>query len=255
MAFEFNRDEPSAGKDGAPLDVDTALLEDLADSYRILAMEGVLDAWGHVSIRHPKRPDRYLMSRSLAPADVTVDDIMEFNLDSVPVDPRGRKVYMERFIHGEAFKARPDVMAVVHSHSPTVIPYTVTNVKLKAIFHNASFLADGPPVFDSRDVGGPANTMLVDNGAQGAHLANVLGSKPVALMRGHGNLVVGPSLEVAVFRAIYTEVNARLQINATILGGPINFLNEQESARQQTTDRAWEYWKKKVQRFGCQTKS
>lgn len=243
------KDEHSAAVQGTPIDVDPALLEDLADSYRILAMEGVLDAWGHVSIRHPDNPDRYLMSRSLAPADVTTDDIMEFDLDSVPVDPRGRKIYMERFIHGETYKARPDVMAIVHSHSPTVIPYTVTQTKLQAIFHNASFLADGPPVFDSRDVGGPANTMLVDNDAQGAQLARVLGQHPVALMRGHGNVVVGPNIEVAVFRAIYTEVNARLQINATILGGPINFLNAQESARTQTTDRAWEFWKNKLRRL------
>lgn len=243
---DHNRDEPSDNINGPVLDVDPALLEDLADANRILAMEGVLDAWGHVSVRHPTRPDRYLMSRSLAPADVTVDDIMELDLDSVPIDPRGRRVYMERFIHGEAYKARPDVKAIVHSHSPTVIPYTVSQTKLQAIFHNASFLADGPPVFDSRDVGGPDNTMLVDNGDQGAHLAHVLGERPVALMRGHGNIVVGPTLEVAVFRAIYTEVNARLQINATILGGPINFLNAEEAARQQTTDRAWEYWKKKV---------
>jgi HCOMODA/2-hydroxy-3-carboxy-muconic semialdehyde decarboxylase len=226
--------------------VDHALCMDLVAAYRVLANEGVLDSFGHVSMRHPTAPDRYLLSRSLAPGSVTLDDLMEFDLDSVPVDARGRGLYMERFIHGEIYKARPDVMAVVHSHSPTVIPFSVTQVPLRAIFHNGSFLGDGAPVFEIRHAAGEQNNMLVDNGTVGAALAQSLGSAPVALMRGHGNVVVGPSLEVAVFRAVYTEVNARLQIQASILGGPINFLNEYEAAKPQVTSRPWAFWKSKV---------
>jgi HCOMODA/2-hydroxy-3-carboxy-muconic semialdehyde decarboxylase len=226
--------------------VDRALCADLVAAYRVLANEGVLDSFGHVSIRHPTAPDRYLISRSLAPGSVTADDLMEFDLDSRPIDRSGRGIYLERFIHGEIYKARPDVMAVVHSHSPTVIPFSVTQVPLRAIFHNGSFLADGAPVFEIRDAAGDENHMLVGNGALGAALARTLGPAPVALMRGHGNVVVGPSLEVAVFRAVYTEVNARLQIQASILGGPITFLNAHEAAKPQVTDRPWTYWKSKL---------
>jgi HCOMODA/2-hydroxy-3-carboxy-muconic semialdehyde decarboxylase len=226
--------------------VDPALIDDLVCAYRILANEGVLDSFGHVSVRHPGRPDRYLLARSIAPGTVTPADIMEFDLDSVPVDARGRGIYMERFIHGEIYKVRPDVTAVVHSHSPTVIPFGVTTTPLRAIFHNASFLGAGAPVFEIREAAGERNNMLVDNGRLGAALAHSLGSAPVALMRGHGDVVVGPNLEVAAFRAIYTEVNARLQIQASILGGPINFLNEYEAAKPQVTSRPWAFWKQKV---------
>lgn len=226
--------------------VDQVLCTDLVAAYRVLAHEGVLDSFGHVSMRHPTAPDRYLMSRSLAPGSVTLDDLMEFDLDSRPIDARGRNVYMERFIHGEIYKARPDVMAVVHSHSPTVIPFSVTQTPLRAIFHNASFLGEGAPVFEIREAAGEKNNMLVDNGEVAAALARSLGAAPVALMRGHGNVVVGPNIEVTVFRSVYTEVNARLQIQASILGGPINFLNQYEAAKPQVTSRPWAFWKSKV---------
>ena len=226
--------------------VDPALIDDLVSAYRILANEGVLDSFGHVSVRHPAAPDRYLMSRALAPGAVTADDIMELDLDGNPVEARGRKVYMERFIHGETYRARPEVNAVVHSHSPAVIPFSVTQVPLRAIFHNGSFLGDGVPVFEIREAAGENNTMLVDTPALGAALARSLGSHPVVLMRGHGNTVVGPDLEVAVFRAVYTEVNARLQLQAAILGGPITFLNAYEAAKPQVTDRPWAYWKSRL---------
>jgi HCOMODA/2-hydroxy-3-carboxy-muconic semialdehyde decarboxylase len=147
--------------------VAAALIADLVCAYRILANEGVLDSFGHVSVRHPRASDRYLMSRALAPGSVTADDIMEFDLDGNPVEARGRKVYMERFIHGETYRARPDVNAVVHSHSPTVIPFSVTQVPLRAIFHNGSFLGDGVPVFEIREAAGENNTMLVDTGLTG----------------------------------------------------------------------------------------
>jgi HCOMODA/2-hydroxy-3-carboxy-muconic semialdehyde decarboxylase len=240
----FDSGDRIAPLTGGP--VEPALIEDLVSAYRILANEGVLDSFGHVSIRHPSHPHRYLISRSTAPGSVTAVDIMEFDLDSVAVDQQGRGIYLERFIHGEIYKARPDVMAVVHSHSPSVIPFSVTTTPLRAIFHNGSFLGAGVPVFEIRDAAGEKNNMLVDNAAFGAALARALGSSPVALMRGHGDVVVGSNLEVTVFRAIYTEVNARLQLQAAILGGPITFLNEYESAKPQVTSRPWEYWKSKL---------
>ncbi len=170
------------------------------------------------------------MSRSLAPILVTADDLMEYDLDSHPVDPQGRTSVLERFIHGEIYKVRSDVKAVIHSHSPTVVPFSVTQVPLKPVIHVASFLWVGVPVFEIRDVGGPATTMLVRNPALGHALAATLGDKPVALMRGHGNVVVGPDVQTAVSRAIYTEVNARLQAIAIGLGGPITYISAEEGA-------------------------
>jgi ribulose-5-phosphate 4-epimerase/fuculose-1-phosphate aldolase len=230
--------------------VDPALIEDLVAASRILATEGVLDGYGHVSMRHPARSDRYLMSRSLAPALVTADDIMEFDLESNPVDQRGRTMFRERFLHGMIFKARPDVMAVVHSHSPAVIPFGITPVTMRPTFHMAAFLYEEPPVFEIRDVAGWTN-MLITSNALGAALAETLGSKSVALMRGHGNVVVGPNLPIAVFRAIYTEVNARLQTTALALGGPVNYLSPQEGdiiTNKEPGDvgRAWNLWKTKA---------
>jgi len=230
--------------------VDPGLIEDLVAASRILAAEGVLDGYGHVSMRHPGNPDRYLMSRSLAPALVTTDDIMELDLASNPVDARGRSMFRERFIHGMIFKARPDVMAVVHSHSPAVIPFGITQVPMRPTFHMAAFLYRQPPVFEIRDVAGWTN-MLITSNHLGAALARTLGENSVALMRGHGNVVVGPSLPIAVFRAIYTEVNARLQTAAIVLGGPVNYLSPQEGdiiTNQEPGDvgRAWNLWKTKA---------
>src|SRR5262245_32612835 len=175
--------------------VDPALIEDLVAASRILAAEGVLDGYGHVSMRHPGHAERYLMSRSLAPALVTADDIMELDLESNPVDARGRTMFRERFIHGMIFNARPDVMAVVHSHSPAVIPFGITQVPMQPTFHMAAFLYRQPPVFEIRDVAGWTN-MLITSNQLGAALADTLGDNPVALMRGHGNVVVGPSLPI-----------------------------------------------------------
>ena len=230
--------------------VDPALLEDLVAASRILAAEGVLDGYGHVSMRHPGSPDRYLMARSLAPALVTAEDIMEFDLESNPVDARGRTMFRERFIHGMLYRARPDVMAVVHSHSPAVIPFGITPVAMKPTFHMAAFLYEEPPVFEIRDHAGWTN-MLITSNELGAALARTLGDRSVALMRGHGNIVVGPTLPIAVFRAIYTEVNARLQTTAIMLGGPINYLAPEEGEiitykHKGDVGRAWELWKKKA---------
>ena len=167
----------AAPASGGP--IDPALLQDLVAANRILADEGVLDAYGHVSIRHPGNPNRYLMSRSLAPILVNAADIMEYDLDSNPVDPKGRTSVLERFIHGEIYKARPVVKAVIHSHSPAVIPFGITQVPMRPVYHLASFLWVGVPVYEIRDAGGPATSMLVRNGSSQKPLPRTLGDKPV----------------------------------------------------------------------------
>ena len=229
--------------------VDPALIDDLVVASRILAKHGVLDAWGHVSMRHPKNPERYLLSRARAPALVSAEDIMEFDLDSNPVDQRDRRMFLERFIHGSAFKARPDVNAVVHSHSPTVIPFSVTDQPLKAISHIASFLAKGCPCFEIRDVG-LTQGLLVTNNKQGAALAKVLGDGPVALMRGHGNLVVAGDIPRAVHRALYTEVNAQQLVTALSFGRPITYIAEDEISDPKRLGDSWEVWKKEAMENG-----
>jgi len=226
------------------------LLEDIVVGSRILADFGVLDGFGHVSARHPTNPNHFLMSRSLAPALVTADDIMEFDLDGNPVDARGRTVFLERFIHSEIYKARPDVMSVVHTHSPGVIPFSVTKVPLRAMFHNPSFLAVGVPVWDIRKDFGDTD-MLVSNPALGKSLAQTLGNKPVVLMRGHGDVTVGPSVKMAVFRAYYTDVNAKLQSQAMALGGDVKYLTPGEGEKGDKVnfiviDRIWNLWKMRV---------
>lgn len=241
-------DTASAPSSGGP--VDPGQIEDLVAASRILAAEGVLDGYGHVSMRHPGHGERYLMSRSLAPALVTADDIMELDLDSNAVDGRDRTMFRERFIHGMIYRARPDVTAVVHSHSPAVIPYGITTVPMRPTFHMAAFLYQEPPVFEIRDVAGWTN-MLITSNERGQALADTLGDKPVALMRGHGNVVVGPTLPIAVFRAIYTEVNARLQTTAHMLGGPVNYISPEEgdiitNKHPGDVGRAWNLWKTKA---------
>src|SRR5580692_5720544 len=202
---------PTCAQTPAPASgIDVALAEDIVIGSRVLAEFGVLDGFGHVSARSPTNPDHFLMSRSLAPALVTADDIMEFDLDGNAVDARGRSVFLERFIHSEIYKARSDVMAVVHTHSPGVIPFSVSKVPLRAMFHNPAFLAVGVPVWDIRKDFGETS-MLVNNAALGKSLAETLSDKPVVLMRGHGDVTVGPTVKMAVFRAYYTDVNARLQ--------------------------------------------
>ena len=232
--------------------VDAELIGDLVAANRILAAEGVLDGFGHVSARHDKDPGRFLLARSMAPALVTAGDVMEFDLDGNPVDARGRTAYLERFIHSEIYRVHPEVQAVVHSHSPAVIPFGVVGVALRPIFHLGGFLGVGVPVFEIRDAGGPATDMLIRNAGLGAALAKTLGSAPVALLRGHGNVVVGQSVKEAVFRAIYTEVNARLESEALRLGqGQVVFLNEEEAKAAAETNsaqigRPWELWKAKA---------
>jgi ribulose-5-phosphate 4-epimerase/fuculose-1-phosphate aldolase len=243
---EISAQTPSASLPG----VDPALLEDIAVGSRILADFGVLDGFGHVSARSPTNPNHFLMSRSLAPALVTPEDVMEFDLDGNPVDARGRKVFLERFIHAEIYRARPDVMSVVHTHSAGVIPFSVSKVPLRAMYHNPAFLAGGVPVWDIRKDFGDTN-MLVSNAAIGRSLATALGDKPVVLMRGHGDVAVGPSVKAAVFRAYYTDVDAKLQAQALALGGEPNYLTPGEGEKADQTnlvviDRIWNLWRMKV---------
>ncbi len=235
---------------GGPVAAD--LIADLAASSRVLAARGVVDAAGHVSLRHPQAPDRYLMSCAKAPALVTPDDIVEYDLDSNPCNAGGRGVFLERFIHGEIYKARPDINSIVHSHSPSVIPFGLVGVDVKAMFHNAAFLAAGAPVFDISEKFG-ATDMVVGDSARGEALAKSLGDKDIGLMRAHGSVACGPTLQIAVFRGVYTEVNARIQHWTTALaaGGPVAALTEEEGRladvlNQGACKRAWELWRSEV---------
>jgi ribulose-5-phosphate 4-epimerase/fuculose-1-phosphate aldolase len=227
-------------------DLDPAVATDLVAANHILAANGVLDSFGHVSVRDPRDPNRYLQMQAIAPRDVAVADLITFDLDSNARNANGRPVYRERFIHGEIYKLRPDVNAVIHSHSPTIIPFSVTEKPLRAIFHNGHFLGQGVPVWEIRQFAGEQNNMLVLSQELGHSLAQALGKGSVVLMRGHGNAVAGPNLKTAVFRAIYTEINAKLQMQAAILGGPVNFLNSFEQLKEQNVDRPWDTWKKQV---------
>ncbi len=233
-----------------PPGVDPALIDDLVAGNRILADLGVVDGFGHLTVRNPARPDHFLMSRSLAPALMTASDVMEFDKDGNPVDQQGRAIFLERFIHAEIYKARPDVMAVVHTHSAGVIPFSVTRTPMQAMFHSPAFLAPGVPVFELRDTFGQTD-MLIRNNEIGAALAKTLGDKNVVLIRGHGDVVVGPSIPMAVFRAYYTDVNARLQMQAIALGGPVNYLTPGEGVKAEVVNtqimpRAWDLWKRNL---------
>ncbi len=231
---------------------DASLVAELALANHILFREGVVDGFGHVSARHDKRFDRFLLARNMAPALVTADDIIEFDFDGQPINAGGRSVYLERFIHGEIYRARPDVMAVVHSHSPAVVPFSVVKTAgLRPICHMSGFLGEAIPVFEIRDHAGDASDLLVTNSKLGAALAKTLGGCNCALMRGHGSTVVAPALREAVFRAVYTEVNARLQSEAMRLGEP-TFLTAGEAQTSATNiasqiNRAWDFWRMRAE--------
>src|SRR5437764_11983095 len=191
------------------------------------------------------------MARNLAPELVTEADILEFDLDSRPVKQTDHGLYQERFIHGEIYKVRPDVNAVVHNHSPTVVPFSCTGCELKPIFHMAAFIGLGVPTWDIRDAQ-KGTDMLVKTPMLGEHLAQALAGHPAVLMRGHGSTVVAENLQRAVGRTIYLEMNARMPLQATLLagaGGRIVFLDESEVAANvswQNYVRSWELWKRKA---------
>jgi ribulose-5-phosphate 4-epimerase/fuculose-1-phosphate aldolase len=231
---------------------DPGLVADLVTANHILYDQHVVDAFGHVSVRHDKRPDRFLLARSMAPATVTAADIVEFDLDGNPIDAGGRAVYLERFIHGEIYRARPDVGAVVHSHSHAVIPFgAMRSHKLRAIFHMGGFIGTETPIFEIRECVGDGSDLLVSNNELGVALAKSLGARSVVLMRGHGATVVGPNLPEAVYRGVYVDVNARLQLQAIGLG-PVNYLTEAEGKataviNASQVSRAWNMWKSQVE--------
>jgi ribulose-5-phosphate 4-epimerase/fuculose-1-phosphate aldolase len=219
---------------GAPsriADTEDQRLSDLVIGNHILFDQGIVDAFGHISVRSVKDPTHFFLSQSRAPGLVERDDIIEFDLDSKPIDQRGRPLYNERFIHGEIYRARPDVQSVAHSHATGVIPFAVTGVALRPLIHTAGFLPQSVPTFEIRDAAGQNNGILVSNNALGVALAKALGDSPVILMRGHGMTVVGPSVRHSVYRAIYTQLNAQIQLQSMLIGsGKITFLNPMEAA-------------------------
>ena len=238
---------------GAAVSSASAVVDDLVIANHILFDHGIVDAFGHVSVRHDRDPTRFLLARNLAPGSVKAADIVEFDLQGAPVNARGRALYLERFIHSEIYRARPDVMAIVHSHSPAVLPFgLVQGVKLRPVCHMCGFLGQGAPVFEIRQWVGEASDLLIRNNALGRSLAETLGNTSVVLMRGHGSTVVGPSLKQAVYRAIYAEANARLQSEAMRLG-PVTYLSSEEAATSLETveshiERPWALWKARVTR-------
>ena len=241
--FAWQQPPPSAGP-GAP-----DLVDDLVAANRILAQQGVVDAYGHVSARQTRTTNRFLLSRSVAPELVTAADVLEYDLEGNAVSPAGRSSYLERFIHSEIYKVRSDVNAIVHCHTPSIIPFGASTVPLQPMYHMSSFIAEGVPVFEIRDAVGMTD-MLVRDGRLGRALAQVLADKPAALMRGHGAVVVGHTIPTVVGRSIYLDVNARLQAEAIALGGKVTYLDSEEARRWDaangTYDRAWELWKRKA---------
>ena len=229
---------------------DPSLVDRLVYANRILYDHGVVDGLGHASVRHQSEPGVYLLSCNRAPGMVRRRDIVCYDYDGNAVSETAERPYLERFIHGEIYRARPDVMAIVHSHSPSVIPFAVTHSRLRPVFHMSGFLGSGSAHFEIRDAGGNTD-MLIRSPHLGRALADSLGACNCVLMRGHGSTVVGTSLEQAVFRAIYAEVNAKLQLQAQSLG-EIMFLNEEEAQLSSDMNdgqipRSWNLW---VSRLG-----
>ncbi len=242
----MSRDEAIAVPE-ALHDAGAELVADIVDANRILFRERVVDAFGHVSARHPVRPDHFLLARNLAPGLVTAADLIEFGANSEPVHDT-RRAYLERYLHGEIYRARPDVMAVVHSHSASVIPFGVVRAaKLRPMFHMCGFMGGAAPVFEIRETAGDGTDLLIRSRGLGAALAASLGAGSVVLMRGHGATVVASGVRQAVYRAIYVEANARLQADAMRLGTP-EFLSAAEAASAARTNdgqlhRPWELWR------------
>lgn len=226
-------------------------LHDLVAAYRILAAQGVIDAYGHVSLRSPRDPNRYYLARSLAPERVQVEDLIEYDLDSQPLNAEGRESVLERFIHGEIYRARPEVVCVVHNHSPSVVPFSVTDVPMKPLYHMAAFIGEGLPNFEIREVR-RGTDLLIRDAVLGKALAGTLGKKPGALMRGHGSVTVGENLPRAVGRSIYLEISARMQMQAMAIAGPggkITWFDEAEvhaCVPRQDYVRAWPLWRDKA---------
>lgn len=226
--------------------VPRALLDDLVAGNRILAKQAILDGQGHISVRHPSRADRFLLARSIAPARVTADDILEYDLNADPIDAAGRVSYRERFIHSEVYRARPDVMSVVHCHTPSLLPFADSDVPMRAMYHMAAFVALGVPVFDIRKEAGITDLLIGDT-RLGRALAKTLADKYAVLMRHHGAVVVANSIPNAVARAVYLDQNARIQLQTAAIGGRATYVDPGEAklrmADPNEYTRAWDLWK------------
>jgi ribulose-5-phosphate 4-epimerase/fuculose-1-phosphate aldolase len=227
--------------------------QDLVAANRILAREGILDAYGHVSVRDPEHPDRYILSRARSPELVDDTDLFEFALDGTPLQEMSGPPYVERFIHGAVYEARPEVMAVCHNHLISILPFSIsTDTKLRPVIHSGRSLGRAEvPVWDIAEESGPETDLLVRNMDQGRSLSRTLGDGAVALMRGHGSVVAGGSASQVVQACVSMDRNARVQMEALRLGGIVP-LSEGEIAhagrRLASDNRAWEYWKR---RAGC----
>ena len=231
------------------------VLDDLVIANRILANEQIADAYGHVSARHPGDPERYLLARSLSPELVQRADIMQFRLDGTPALDDKRTPYLERFIHGAIYEARPDVHAVVHAHAEDVLPFSITAEPLRPVIHSGSFIGAEVPVWDIAVKFGERTNLLVTNMAQGRDLAECLGARNVALMRGHGFAAAARSIIEVVRMSVYLPRNARVQLKASRLGplkplsaGEIEARNAGYKPQSPETQRAWQYW---ATRAGC----
>lgn len=225
------------------------LLADTVTAYRVLVNEVVLDGFGHISVRAPGNPGRFLMPRAMPPSLVEADDFLELDVaTSQPVDPRGRRVNGERYLHGEIFKARPDVNAIVHSHSYSVIPLTLAGIAMQPVFVQAGFMPLKVPTFELRSMRGEGTGLQITDPARGAALAATLGPHPVALLRGHGVVVVGPSIVHATVYSIYTEINARLQMQALQMGPRLEALDGPELFEPNGFDvaRPWQHYQTRL---------
>jgi HCOMODA/2-hydroxy-3-carboxy-muconic semialdehyde decarboxylase len=228
------------------------IVDDLIVANRILSHEGILDGLGHISVRSIERPDRFLLGRDLAPSLQTAEDLVEYDLEGKAVAATAPAGVTERFIHAAIYRARADVMSIVHAHTPSILAYAISNIPLRPVYHMATFMGTGVPMFEIRSVPG-AQGMLVSTNEIGAALAKVLGDRTVVLLRGHGFVVVGPSIPETVSRSIFLDVNARVQTDAMTLGGTVTFLQPadvgplggQAAAPGQPTvyPRSWWYWK------------
>jgi HCOMODA/2-hydroxy-3-carboxy-muconic semialdehyde decarboxylase len=232
-------------------DARTKAIADVVTANHILADQGVVDGYGHVSIRDPADPNKFLMARSVAPELVTAADVLEHDLDGNAQAPASTKLYLERFIHSEIYRARPDVTAIVHCHAPSLIPFGVTGVALRPLYHMSAFLGGGVPVFDIHKAASGSTDMLIRTPELGRALAKALGPHPAALMRGHGAVIVGRDIQQTVYRSVYTALNAQLQGEALALGGKVNYLDADEAKKAEDTNngvivRAWDLWVRKV---------
>lgn len=235
---------------GAPVPDEKQVIDDLVAANRILADQGILDAYGHVSVRNPRDAGHFFLARSTAPETVTAADVFEHDLDGNAPQAQGKTLFLERFIHAEIYRARPDVMAVIHTHAPSLIPFGITGMALRPVYHMSAFLGGGVPIFDPRPDFGDTD-LLIRTPALGKALARTLGAHTVVLQRGHGGVVVAGDLPHAVFRAVYTEMNAKLQAQAMELGKRVVYLDPGEAEKASasmggTVARPWELWKKKA---------